>query len=41
MLAVWYPLDLLRHALGPPDVYCIILVTVLLVWAVARIGRKQ
>jgi hypothetical protein len=41
MLAVWYPTELLDRALGQPDVYCILLVTVLSVWALSRIGRKQ
>jgi hypothetical protein len=41
MVAVWYPIELLQRALGQPDVYCIILVTVLLVWSVSRIGRKR
>ena len=40
MLAVWYPIELLRGMPGPTDPYFIILVSVLFVLAVARIGKS-
>ena len=40
MLAVWYPTELLRGALGPTDVWLVILVTVVFVQLLARVGRR-
>ncbi len=39
MLAVWYPIELLRGIAGPVDVYFLILVAVLFLWGISRIGR--
>ncbi len=40
MLAVWYPIELLKGAAGTRDVYAVILLAILFVGAVWRILRR-
>ncbi len=40
MLAVWYPLELLKGPTGPTDMYFIILVTVLFFEAIVHIRKR-
>jgi hypothetical protein len=40
MFAVWYPTEVLQGAGGTPDVYGVVLVTVLFLEGLAHIGRR-
>ena len=41
MLAVWNPIELVQRAMYQPDMYCVMVLTALLLWRIASRGSKQ